>query len=46
MADIPADELARARAIIDQLHERLRPVADELSCEEDLAVRFDPEQPA
>jgi hypothetical protein len=45
MPDIPADELARARAVIDQLHERLGPIADALPYDADLAVQFDPEQP-
>ncbi|HET8548809.1 MAG TPA: hypothetical protein VFL57_12420 [Bryobacteraceae bacterium] len=45
MPDIPPDDLARARAIIDQLHERLGLVIEALPYDAGLALEFDPEQP-
>jgi hypothetical protein len=45
MPDVPPDDLARARAVIEQLHERLGPLLDTLLPDADMAVKFDPEQP-
>ena len=46
MSDIPAEDLERARAIVDQLHERLAPVLNDLTYDAGLALEFNPEEPA
>jgi hypothetical protein len=43
MPEIPPENLERARAIIDQLHERLVPLADSLAWDAELALEFEPE---